>query len=130
MAITLTLVPAPAVAFKAQIEAENAKRYPAVYAHEAAHKSAAGEFGGQIVIDKNLDGLITGGHVNIQMPSFNAKNPAVSKQHAQTVINAALAPSDPSGQDYKVAAQAKQILQLADKAIIDQKTGKKLDISG
>ncbi|MDR1167825.1 MAG: hypothetical protein LBK53_02905 [Heliobacteriaceae bacterium] len=116
-------------AFKAQIEAENSKRYPEVYAHEMAHKTAAGAFAGSIVIDKNADGIITGGHVNIKMPSLNPENPLETKKHAQTVINAAMAPASPSSQDFEVAAQARQALKLAEKAITDQKTGKNLDIA-
>ena len=113
---------------RALLDAENRKRYQEVYAHELAHKRAAGSLGGNIVIDKNADGLITGGHVNIKMPSFNAANPLETKNHAQTVINAAMAPHDPSVQDFKVAAQARQILNQAQQAISDQKSGKKLDI--
>ncbi len=115
---------------KAAIEKENYKRYSDVYAHELAHKSVAGSFGGSIVIDKNPDGLIVGGHVDIKMPGFNPKNPQESKNHAEVVFKAAMAPHDPSTQDYKVAAEAQQIINRANKAIYDNKVGKKLDITG
>lgn len=115
---------------KTAIEKENQARYADVYHHEAMHKAAAGSFGGPIMIDKNADGLIIGGHVNIQMPVMDNKNPQKTKDHAQVVFKAAMAPGDPSSQDYKVAAEAKSMISLADKAIHDKKTGKKLDFIG
>ena len=116
---------------KATIEKENETRYREVYSHELAHKTAAGSFGGSIHIDKNADGLIVGGHVPIQMPVMDHKNPEKTKSHAEIVFRAAMAPgSGLSSADYKVAAQAKSMISLADKAIHDNKTGKKLDIIG
>jgi hypothetical protein len=53
-----------------------------------------------------------GGHVDIQMPSLS-KEPSQTIQHADTVIKSAMAPPDPSDQDYKVAAQAKNIKMQA-----------------
>ena len=115
---------------KAAIEKENSARYAEVYHHEALHKSAAGSFGGAIVIEKDSNGLITGGHVPIQMPAMDKKNPEKTKNHAEIVFRAAMAPSDPSSQDYKVAAEAKNMISLANKAIYDKKIGKKLDAIG
>jgi len=115
---------------KAAIEKENQTRHADVYHHELMHQRAAGSFGGAINIDKNSDGLIIGGHVPIQMPTMDLKNPEKTKRHAQIVFSAAMAPSDPSSQDYKVAAEAQSMITLANRAIHDQKTGKKLDIIG
>jgi len=116
---------------KAVIEKENQARYADVYSHELAHKAAAGPFGGAIHIDKNADGLIVGGHVPIQMPAMDAQNPQKTKEHARIVFKAAMAPgSGLSEADYKVAAAAKSMISLADKAIYDQKVGKKLDLIG
>ena len=47
------------------------------------------------------------GDVQIQMPT--AKDPAVRAQEARQVRAAATAPSEPSGQDLKVAAQASKV---------------------
>lgn len=85
------------------------KNYSEIYAHELAHKNAGGSLAGPIVIEKNSDGIPIGGHVSIRMPSLNKKNPKETIGQAETVIKSAMAPSDPSSQDYKVAAQARRI---------------------
>jgi hypothetical protein len=85
------------------------QQYKEIYAHEQAHKRAAGSFGGSIVIEKDSNGIPTGGHVDILMPTLNKEKPDETIKHAETVINAAMAPGDPSEQDYKVAAEARAI---------------------
>ncbi|MBQ8887799.1 MAG: hypothetical protein IJY61_08880 [Candidatus Gastranaerophilales bacterium] len=85
------------------------QRYNEIYAHELKHKNAAGSFGGSIVIEKDANGIPTGGHVDILMPVLDKNNPDKTIKHADTVIKAAMAPHDPSSQDYKVAAEAKSI---------------------
>ena len=101
-------------------------RYNEVYAHEQKHKSAAGSLGGAIVIEKNAQGIPTGGHVDIKMPVLDKKNPDKTIKHANTVIKAAMAPSDPSNQDYKVAADAKAIKSQAQN--YQKENGQKLNI--
>ena len=61
------------------------------------------------------------------MPTLNKKNPQQTIDHANTVIRAAMAPSDPSGQDYKVANQATQIKMQA-MALKNKNQGNKLDV--
>ena len=85
------------------------KNYSDIYAHELAHKTAGGQFAGGIVIEKNGDGIPVSGHVPIQMPVLNKKNPQETINHADIVIRSAMAPDDPSPQDYKVAAEARRI---------------------
>ena len=85
------------------------KNYNEIYSHELAHKTAGGSFAGSIVIEKNSEGIPVGGHVAIKMPVLDRNNPQKTIDHADTVIRSAMAPSDPSGQDYKVAAQARAI---------------------
>ena len=97
------------------------RNYNHIYAHEMAHKSAGGQFAGAISIERNSEG------VPIQMPTLNKKNPQQTIDHANTVIRAAMAPSDPSGQDYKVANQASQIKMQA-QALKNKNQGKKLDV--
>ncbi len=99
------------------------KNYREIYAHELAHKRAAGNLAGPIVIEKNSQGIPVGGHVSIKMPSLNEENPEQTIEQADTVIKSAMAPKDPSGQDYKVASQAKSIKHKAE--VIQNK--KKLD---
>ena len=83
------------------------KNYNEIYAHELAHKCAGGKLAGNIVIEKNAEGIPVSGHVSIKIPALNKKNPEQTIKDANTVIKSAMAPSDPSPQDYKVAAQAK-----------------------
>lgn len=89
------------------------KNYNHIYAHEMAHKSAGGSFAGEITIEKNSEGIPVSGHVPIKMPVLDKKNPQKTINHANTVIKAALAPDDPSSQDYKVAAEAAAIKSQA-----------------
>ena len=85
------------------------KNYAEIYAHEAAHKRAGGALAGTIVIEKNAEGIPIGGHVSIKMPTLNPKNPQATIDNANTVIESAMAPSEPSSQDYMVASQARTI---------------------
>ena len=85
------------------------QRYNEIYAHELAHKNAGGSYAGSIVIEKDSSGIPVGGHVSIAMPVLDPDNPEKTIKHADTVIKSALAPSDPSEQDYKVASQARTI---------------------
>ncbi|MDD3237480.1 MAG: putative metalloprotease CJM1_0395 family protein [Candidatus Gastranaerophilales bacterium] len=112
------------------LKVENQKRYKDVYAHELAHKSKAGSLGGGIVIDKDGSGLITGGHVDIKMPGLNKTKPELTIKQAQQVIDSAMAPSDPSAQDYKVAAEARSVLAMANDEAKNKQSGNKLDIMG
>ncbi len=83
--------------------------------HEEAHKAAAGSLAGPIVIERDSDGFPIGGHVNIKMPSLDPNNPNKAINDAKKVIKSALAPSDPSSQDLKVASEARKILLEAKK---------------
>ena len=103
------------------------QRYNEVYKHELAHKNAAGSFGGAIVIEKDASGIPIGGHVNIKMPFLDKKNPDKTISHADTVIKAAMAPADPSGQDFKVAAQARAVRAEAEN-YKSQSKGQKLNL--
>lgn len=79
-----------------------------VKAHEAAHKSAGGPITGPISYSytRGPDGrnYITGGEVPITISSGRTAQETINRM--QQVIQAALAPADPSPQDRAVAAQA------------------------
>lgn len=90
------------------------KNYNHIYAHELAHKIAGGSFAGAISIEKNADGIPVSGHVPIKMPTLDKNDPQKTIEHAKQVIRAALAPKDPSSQDYKVAADAASIKKRAE----------------
>ena len=98
----------------AQKQALIRKNYNEIYAHEAAHKRVAGSLAGSIVIKKDSEGIPVSGHVSIKMPALNKSNPQQTINHADVVIKSAMAPSDPSEQDYKVAKQAKYIKSQAE----------------
>ena len=103
------------------------KNYNHIYAHEMAHKKAGGKYAGDITIERDENGIPFAGHVPIQMPTLDKKNPQKTIDHANIVIGAAMAPSDPSKQDYKVANQAEQIKMQA-QALKNKNQGNKLDI--
>ncbi len=107
------------------------KNYNEIYHHEMAHKAAGGNLAGSIVIERNSDGIPIGGHVAIKMPSLDRNNPQKTIDDANTVIRSAMAPSDPSAQDYRVANQARaiksQAMQIKN---TNPALGKKLDIQG
>ena len=100
------------------------RNYNHIYAHEMAHKAAGGVYAGNISIERNAEGIPVSGHVPIKMPVLNKQNPQQTIDHANTVIRAALAPSD---QDYKVANQASQIKMQA-LAFKAKHQGNKLDL--
>lgn len=102
------------------------KNYDEIYAHELAHKAAGGSLAGSIVIERNAEGIPFAGHVDIKMPSLNPNNPDKTINDANTVIRSAMAPSDPSDQDYRVSAQAQSIKMQA-QAVKDKNVGNKLD---
>lgn len=103
------------------------RNYNHIYNHEMAHKIAGGSFAGDITIERNSEGIPVSGFVPIKMPVLNKSNPQQTIDHANTVIRAALAPSDPSTQDYKVARQAEDIKMQAI-AFKAKHQGNKLDI--
>lgn len=103
-----------------------AKNYNHIYNHELAHQRAGGKYAGAISIERNTDGIPVAGHVPIQMPTLDRTNPQKTIDHANVVIKAAMAPEDPSGQDYKVANKAEQI-KLKAQAIKNKNQGKRID---
>lgn len=96
-----------------EFESYKEKNNTHILNHEKAHQSAAGSLGGAIVIEKNSDGVAFAGHVPIQIPEVNNSNADMAKTQNEQVKIAALAPSDPSGQDYLVAAQAQANINKA-----------------
>jgi len=86
-----------------------------VKAHEAAHKSAGGQYAGAVsyTYRPGPDGksYIVGGEVQIDISP--GKTPEETIRKMAIVQRAALAPADPSGQDRAVAAQAASLAAQA-----------------
>ena len=81
-------------------------------AHERAHQTAGGPLTGAATLQtvRGPDGKLyaVGGEVSIDVSPEGDPRSTIRKM--EIVIRAALAPSNPSGQDRAVAAQAKRIL--------------------
>lgn len=79
-----------------------------VIAHEMAHKAVAGKYAGAVSYSytKGPDGrlYITGGEVSLDIKEESDPEETIKKM--EIIIAAALAPSDPSPQDIRVAQMA------------------------
>lgn len=97
-------------------------RQNSVIAHEAAHKAVGGSLAGppsfQYTQGPDGNAYISGGEVPIDMSEGKTPQDTISKM--QQVIAAALAPADPSPQDYKVAATASQIQASARNQLLSE----------
>lgn len=95
-----------------------------VRTHEQAHQSAGGSYAGspQYEYKTGPDGnkYITDGHVNIDIGKESTPEKTIEKM--RTVISAAHAPAQPSGQDLKVAAEAQQKMSEAQQELSEENT--------
>ena len=98
---------------------------PEEYQEKKQIEETAGALSKELLYMKVVQGIPVGGHVSIKMPVLNPKNPKRTIDNANTVINSAMAPADPSPQDYRVAAQAKTIKAQAQR--LQNKNNKGLD---
>lgn len=93
-----------------------------VRAHEAAHAAAAGGLAGSksfsYTIGPDNVRYAIGGEVSISFGE--SSDPEVTLRNAYRVRAAALAPADPSPQDYSVAAKALSLIQQAQLEIAKQ----------
>lgn len=92
------------------------KRDQEVRTHEQAHVSA-GAKNAQYEYETGPDGkrYATGGHAEIETSKGDSPESTISK--AQQIKKAALAPSNPSSQDRKVAAEAEAMIAQAQKEL-------------
>ncbi|RMD46654.1 MAG: protein-glutamate O-methyltransferase [Aquificota bacterium] len=106
-----------------------------VIAHELAHKSVGGEFTGAIrykyVVGPDGKRYIVGGDVPIYIKK--GKTPEETIKIAEKIRAAALAPSDPSPQDLRVAAMATALemqarAELYRKNMEDSKKGNNVNL--
>lgn len=95
-----------------------------VRAHEQSHKSAAGPYAGPISYETvtGPDGreYAVGGSVQIDVSPIPG-NPEATIQKAEIVERAALAPAQPSSEDFAVARAAQQLRQQAQAELAEQK---------
>jgi len=103
-------LPSITVENKEQFEVVKKERYDQIMAHEQEHSAV---IGGTPVITTDSNGVAIAGYVQIDVPSVNESDLEGTIQKAQKVIDAALAPSDPSSQDQNVASKAKSVLEKA-----------------
>ena len=101
------------------------QREQEVIAHEQAHIAAGGSYvrGGPVYqYQRGTDGkfYIVGGEVSIDASPV-PNNPSATIQKMETVIRAALAPAQPSGQDYQVAARAQMELTKAQMELLEKR---------
>ncbi|MFZ4761239.1 MAG: putative metalloprotease CJM1_0395 family protein [Alphaproteobacteria bacterium] len=101
------------------------KTNDAVVAHEKAHQAAGGALAGgaSYKYTTGPDGkrYAIAGEVPIDVAPVSG-DPAATIQKMQIVQKAALAPADPSPQDYKVAALANQQLLQAQQELLSNKS--------
>ncbi len=94
-----------------------------VRSHEQAHKSAAGPYAGPVSFETvtGPDGqqYAVGGEVQIDTSPI-PDNPQATIQKLDAVIRAALAPADPSPQDFAVARAAQQGRAQAQRELQEQ----------
>ena len=108
-----------------------------VRAHEQAHKATAGQFArgaATFEYETGPDGrrYASGGEVSIDT-SVVPDDPEATVQKMRTIQRAALAPSEPSSQDQKVAAEAAQKAAEAQAEILRDReesgTGSLIDLT-
>lgn len=98
-----------------QVISELSQTDKEVRAHEAAHIAGGGASGGaSFEYEKGPDGKLyaVAGEVPVNMQE--GITPEQTKRNAQKVIASALAPANPSAQDYKVASTANMLLLKAE----------------
>jgi hypothetical protein len=91
------------------------QREQEVIAHEQAHIAAGGSY-----VRGDGKFYIVGGEVSIDASPV-PNNPSATIQKMETVIRAALAPAQPSGQDYQVAARAQMELTKAQMELLEKR---------
>ena len=93
-----------------QVVQELSARDQEVRQHEMAHKAAGAGITGAVAYsyERGPDGRMyaVGGEVGIDTSAVSG-DPEATLEKAEMIIRAAMAPAEPSAQDYKVAAQAR-----------------------
>lgn len=113
-----------AIALEQQVLKQLAKRDAEVRSHEQAHASVGGSFAQspQLSYEQGSDGrrYAVNGEVTIDISPVPG-NPLATVNKMRQVYAAAMAPSDPSMADIRVAAEAIRILNVARADLADQR---------
>lgn len=96
--------------FEKELEILKNERLAMIMEHEEAHTHV---IGGTPVITYDSYEMPTGGYVEIEEPVLDINNLDRTIEYSSLVIEAALAPNDPSETDYEVAQDAQEILDEA-----------------
>lgn len=114
---------------KQEVISQLARRDAEVRAHEQAHKAIGGQYatGPEYELTKGPDGkaYATGGRVNIDTSPI-PNDPEATLEKAEVIARAALAPTQPSGQDLKVAAEARAMQMEAHQQLLAQESERAL----
>lgn len=115
---------------KEQVE-ELKKRDAEVKTHEQAHMAAGGSYvkgGASYEYEAGPDGVryAVGGEVQIDSSPVKG-DPQATIAKARTIVAAALAPAEPSGQDRAVAAQANKMMAQAQAELMQKNSGGKTE---
>jgi hypothetical protein len=115
---------AKAIAIEQQVLAQLAKRDAEVRSHEQAHASVGGSFAQspQLSYEQGSDGrrYAVDGEVSIDI-SVVPGNPLATVNKMRQVYAAAMAPSEPSMADIRVATEAMRILNIAKADLADER---------
>lgn len=112
---------------QSRLEEIKKEAFDKIMAHEMAHASEAGAFGGGIHIEYDENGIAVGGHVPIIVPGLDPENPEESLRAYLQIQDAALAPgSDMSSQDAAVASLAASNLGRAQVAMQNKQERQRL----
>ena len=115
---------AKAIAVEQQVLEQLAKRDAEVRSHEQAHANVGGSFAQspQLSYEQGSDGrrYAVDGEVSIDISAVSG-NPLATVNKMRQVYAAAMAPSDPSMADIRVAAEAIRILNMAKADLADQR---------
>lgn len=117
---------------EAQMVDELVARDREVRTHEQAHAAAGGQYAGAPTysFQRGPDGqqYAVGGEVKIDTSPIPG-DPAATMEKMRTVVAAANAPAEPSGQDRKVAAQATAAISEASAELVKMKEEERLEAS-
>ncbi len=116
-----TGTPVPGTDYVLQISDDALRRDAEVRLHERAHAASLGPYAESAIHYSTARGpagerVVTGGRIAVDLDPVPG-DPRASLKKARTVLNAALAPGDPSAADMRVAADAYRLAAASQRAL-------------